>query len=625
MDRAFLTYYEAELEHVRELASEFAALHPNVARNLSLESVPCPDPYVERLLEGVAYLAARTRLKVDLEGSRYVEATLDALWPDLLSAGPAVTLAVLEPGPQVQTMLEGHCVRRGTRLVAAFREGLGTRATYTTAQDVTLWPVKLDKVEYLQDRGALHAAGLQSRFAEAEAALRITIGRSGSGGKLGELGLDRLDLHLAGGARGGVLFDALHGWGSGVAVRAVPGGAWQAVQGPSMIGIADEEALLPPSRPGFGGYRLLREYFMMPERFHFLRVDGLREAVRAAGDGKIEVAILLSRSRPEIADAAVKDFRLFVTPLINLFEKECDLVELDPRRSAHVVYPDRTRPRDFEVFRLLRVEDSATQGPDAEVVPLHGMGRPSATGAVFTTERRPRRPTEDEVRRGQTRTGYLGDEVLISVAYPGGRPSRDALTSLDIRALCTNRDLPIVDDTPKLAVESGDPVGKVELLGAFRRPVPAGHGRSHLRRDGGAAHFDDIAWRLVAQLALNHLSLADASREAEPLRAVLDLYSGRGDPALARHAQSVRRVTSARVVERLGLPGPLCFGQGVEMTLSVDETFLTGSSTLLLSALLSQLFIRHAGINGFVRTRTRLTQRQEEVAWPMMLGSRAPI
>ncbi|MEF9606109.1 type VI secretion system baseplate subunit TssF, partial [Paracoccus sp. PXZ] len=52
MDRAFLAAYEAELDHIRVLAGEFAALHPNVARNLSLDAVPCPDPYVERLLEG---------------------------------------------------------------------------------------------------------------------------------------------------------------------------------------------------------------------------------------------------------------------------------------------------------------------------------------------------------------------------------------------------------------------------------------------------------------------------------------------------------------------------------------------------------------------------------------------
>ncbi|RWG65703.1 type VI secretion system baseplate subunit TssF, partial [Mesorhizobium sp.] len=49
---------------------------------------------------------------------------------------------------------------------------------------------------------------------------------------------------------------------------------------------------------------------------------------------------------------------------------------------------------------------------------------------------------------------------------------------------------------------------------------------------------------------------------------------------------------------------------------------LVGQSTLLLSALLARLFARHAGINGFVRTRTRLLQKQEDVPWPMTPGNR---
>ena len=49
---------------------------------------------------------------------------------------------------------------------------------------------------------------------------------------------------------------------------------------------------------------------------------------------------------------------------------------------------------------------------------------------------------------------------------------------------------------------------------------------------------------------------------------------------------------------------------------------LAGQSTLLLSGLLARLFARHAGINGFVRTRTRLLQKQEDVPWPMTPGNR---
>ena len=104
MDRAFLEYYEEELAHIRVLATEFAAMHPAVARNLSLDTVPCPDPYVERLLEGVAYLCARTRLKLDAEGSRFARTVLDALYPDLVAPAPAVGMVALQPGQQVQTM-----------------------------------------------------------------------------------------------------------------------------------------------------------------------------------------------------------------------------------------------------------------------------------------------------------------------------------------------------------------------------------------------------------------------------------------------------------------------------------------------------------------------------------------
>src|SRR6188472_2642324 len=136
MDRAFLEYYEEELTHIRALASEFADMHPAIARNLSLDTVPCPDPYVERLLDGVAFLAARTRLKVDAERSRFTRSVLEVLYPDLVAPAPAVGMAILKPGQQVQTMLAGHRVKRGTRLVSSLQPGLSTRCTYTTGQDV---------------------------------------------------------------------------------------------------------------------------------------------------------------------------------------------------------------------------------------------------------------------------------------------------------------------------------------------------------------------------------------------------------------------------------------------------------------------------------------------------------
>jgi type VI secretion system protein ImpG len=621
MDRIFLEYYEEELTHIRTLAAEFADMHPAVARNLSLDTAPCPDPYVERLLDGVAFLAARTRLKVDAERSRFARSVLEVLYPDLLTQAPAVTMAVLKPGQQVQTMNMGHVVKRSTRLVANLQPNLSTRSTFTTAQDVTLWPIEIAAVGYYQDRSALAAAGISPiSGVVCEAALRITIARSGKG-KLNELALDRLDLHFAGRTKASLLFDTIFGVCTAIGARPNgKSGKLTVLPQPEMIGINDSEALMPRTRPTFEGYRLLREYFMMPERFHYVRVQGLLPVVRSS-DAGLEILFLLRRAAPELADLAPADFELFATPVINLFERECNVIELDARKTRQVLYADRTRPRDFEIFRVTHVEDADAQGPDAEIPALFSLGQNRGSGWVYSIERRPRRATEDERREGMTRTSYTGDDVFLAISRPAGIPAGRPLKRIEITALCTNRDLPILDDNPTLTLESGDPVEAVRLLGALRAPQPSIPAALPAGADA-ESRADDLAWRLVAQLALNFLSLAKEGRGVDPLHALLDLYADRGDPGLARHVRSIVRIDSQPVIERLAIPGPMCFGRGIEILLHIDQSVLSGQSSLLLSALLARLFARHAGINGFVRTRTRLLQKQEDVPWPMTPGNR---
>jgi type VI secretion system protein ImpG len=617
MDRAFLDYYEEELTHVRALAAEFADLHPAVARNLSLDVTPCLDPYVERLLEGVAFLAARTRLKLDGEASRYARAVLDGLYPDLVAPVPAVGLVALKPSQQVQTMLAGHTVPRGTRLVAGLKSGLSTRAVFTTAQDVTLWPLEITEAGYVQDRSALMARGIGALDGcRGEAALSVVLRRAGPG-SLAELALDGVDLHFR--AKGPALFDAL--FGSCVAVGARAPGAGRALvpaSGPELVGVREDEALMPRTRDGFEGYRLLREYFTMPERFHFARVAGLRPVLAAAKDA-IEIVFLLRRPAPELADVRAEDLQLFATPVINLFERDCNLVEIDPRRPRQVVHADRTRPRDFEIYRVIGLEDADRDGPGAELSELHAFGGSPASSPVWWAERRPRRATEEERRLGRMRTSYAGDDVFLNFAWPRG--GRGTLRRVAPRALCTNRDLAIIEDKPALTLESGDPVEAATLLGALRPPRPSLPATPPA--GAGAARADELAWRLVSQLSLNYLGLAVEGGATEPLRATLELYAGRGDPALASHARSIADVTARPLIERLPIAGPMCFGRGTEVTLDVDRSVLAGQSALLLSALLARLFARYAAVNAFVRTRTRILQSHEEVTWPITIGNRS--
>ena len=99
MDDRMLRYYNLELTHLRHMAGEFAREFPKVAERLALTSdtsAPCPDPWVERLLEGFGFLAARVHLKLDAEFPRFTHSLLETVYPHYLA--PTPSMAVVSSG-----------------------------------------------------------------------------------------------------------------------------------------------------------------------------------------------------------------------------------------------------------------------------------------------------------------------------------------------------------------------------------------------------------------------------------------------------------------------------------------------------------------------------------------------
>ena len=85
MDPRLLRYYNLELQHLHEMGAEFAREFPKVAARLGMNDLEVADPYVERLLEGAAFLAARVQLKIDAEFPRFTQALLEIVHPALSS------------------------------------------------------------------------------------------------------------------------------------------------------------------------------------------------------------------------------------------------------------------------------------------------------------------------------------------------------------------------------------------------------------------------------------------------------------------------------------------------------------------------------------------------------------
>ena len=163
MDPRLLQYYNRELQYVRELGGEFAKEYPKIAGRLGLEAFECADPYVERLLEGFAFLAARVHLKIDAEFPRFTQHLLEIVYPHYLAPTPSMATVQMRPNLAEGALATGYKVPRGTALRSVLGRGEQTACEYRTGQEVTLWPIELEHAEYTGYVGDLGDLSLSAR------------------------------------------------------------------------------------------------------------------------------------------------------------------------------------------------------------------------------------------------------------------------------------------------------------------------------------------------------------------------------------------------------------------------------------------------------------------------------
>lgn len=622
MDPLFLSYYERELGYIRALGGEFAKRFPKIAGRLGLDEFECADPYVERLLEGFAFLAARVQLKIDAEFPRFTQSLLSIVLPHVVAPTPSMAIVEMQPNPKRGALTEGFRVPRGSTLKATAGRPDSAPCEYRTARDLDLWPITLTQVSLSSYVGDLGELEIENRRT-VRAALRLRF-RTASGAAVSELALDRLPLFLRGPERLGVrLYELLCAGAVGLVVRDGAGQRTHFVGREPLrpLGFEDNEALLPYTLASFHGYRLLHEYFALPSRFHFVELLGLGSGLRRVQGSEFEVCVLLDRHEPELdARIALENFVLHATPIVNLFPRRADRIHLNEGQNEYHLVVDRTRPLDFEVHSVTEVVGfGGNVVASREFLPFYSVSerKQREAEAYYTVHRQPRLRSSQGHGLG-ARSTYPGSEVFISLVDGDEGPYGSDLEQLGVTVLCSNRDLPLFmtlgAGKSDFTLETGAPVQAVRCIAGPSEPRPS--------PAWGAA-----SWRLVSHLALNQLSFGDTADAlgAGPLRRMLELYAELGAAGARRQIEGIRGVKCASIVRRLPLAGPGSFARGLEITLDCDETSFEGASAFLLGAVLDRFFARYVSINSFTETVLRSPQRGEIMRWPTRLGRRSTV
>nr|WP_308418602.1 type VI secretion system baseplate subunit TssF [Chitinimonas arctica] len=576
MNPTLLKYYSQELQHLREMGGEFAEAFPKVAARLGLERFECADPYVERLLEGFSFLTARVQMKLDAQFPRFTQHLTELVYPHYLTPTPSMAVVQLQPDLSNPALGDGVAVPRGTAMHSLLDKVGSTRCEYRSAHAMTLWPLSLVSASYFSFGGAI--GGVDAELPpNLKAGIRLRL-RVGGGLAANQLKLDTLQLHLRGSE--GIperLYEQLLAHVAAVLVlptqRPVDWHARLPDDALRPVGFDEDEALLPPSRQSFQGYRLLQEYFAFPQRFLFVELAGLNTALRRCEESEFELLLLLDRHDPQLEQGLNgSHFALHCTPAINLFPRRADRIAISDEQFEYQVLADRTRPLDFEVYRVESVSGyQAGNATPQPFLPFHCARdhRPGSAEAFYQLRREPRLPAETPRRQG-ARSSYLGSELFIALVDAAEAPGQGELRQLGLELLCTNRDLPLQMPVgvgaADFTLETELPVTALRCLAGPSQPRPA-------LADGA------ISWRLLNHLSLNYLSLleSDPQAGARTLRELLGLYCLPHDMAAQRQIDGLRSIASRPVTRHLPSKGPISFGRGVELTITFDDDAFEGA------------------------------------------------
>jgi len=593
-----LTYYERELSFLRQLGAEYAAKYPKIAGRLLLEGDKCEDPHVERLIEAFAFLAARVHHKIDDELPEITEALLNVVYPHYLNPVPSSAIVQLVLDPEQGKLTTGHRIERGAMLYSQPVDGHACR--FQTCYPVTLWPIEVVTAQ-------VDTTAHLGLTAQGAAVIRLEL-RCLGGTAFPTLQLDDIRFYLHGESRlAYALYELLLNNVREVRVRPAgsSSGRGTVVLPPEClrpVGFNAEEGLLPYSHRSFLGYRLLQEYFALPEKFLFIDLTGLGSARQALKD-RMEVLIVLDRTPRFEQPMSADTFRLGCTPIVNLFEQLAEPIRLSQTQTEYRVVPDVRRQLVTEVYSVDTVTSTnpATQ-ETAQFEPFysirHTAGRRDGRAYWYTT----RRPSHRKLD--------TGTEVFLTLVDLDFKPTLPAADTLSVRATCTNRDLPAKlpfgGERSDFALEGAAPLARIRCLTKPRETL-----RAPLR---SAAQ-----WRLISHLSLNYLSITDT---VHALQEILRLYDFSDSLVVQQQIAGITDLQSRRIVARPASMPWNGFCRGIEVTLEFDEERYVGSGLFLFASVLERFLGLYASLNSFVQTIATTKQRGEPLhRWPPRAGS----
>lgn len=618
-----LPHYEYEVGLLLRGVAEFARRYPKIGARLGIANGQ-GDLHVDRMIQTFALLAARVDAKLEDAYPEFTESLLEILYPQYLRTVPACAIAQFDPTNLFGQLTAPFTMQRGTLLDAN-----AAPCRFQTIYDVTLVPLRIHSARFAPATMVPAAVRLP---ASVSAILSIAFESATPTDTFdGAIPSGAVRLHLAGDrARVAALADALQLRASAAFVEVDQSGQWAALSKIPIesVGFGENDRLFPKeSTSTSGAFQTLIESFAFPEKFDFVDIDlgRMRRASRAP-DARLMTLHLAIRDAASgsVAAQALHDldatlFKLFCTPVVNLFKRDATPIQLTTTDRAHPVTPEPLEtgtPLDVYSIDAVHLGDRTQSELEKGTPSSAAVSRPTVLPyRAFSHSRKPDSAVAywTAFRDPHAAAGSGRAPLLLSLVGLEGNTARVKHPQIDVDVTATNGELPsrlpIGSPDSDLVHEGAALACPIRLLTRPTLPnvLPRGH---------------DALWRVVAGMSLHPFDLTQTGLKA--FKDFLRLHAPRASVVAQRSIDAIAGLDYQPARKWMSLDGQFpSFVRGVEIIVSLDESMLRDVTLYLFARMLDLLFAPYAPTNSYVQLIIRSSQTGHELhRCPAQSGTR---
>ncbi|MEA3492671.1 MAG: type VI secretion system baseplate subunit TssF [Campylobacterota bacterium] len=574
-NKAFKYYFQEELSKLHKLAGEFSREHPAIAPLLDATTA---DPDAQRLLEGVAFLTGLLQQKLDKEFPEVTYTLCNTLFPHYLRPIPALSIVEFTPKPSMREMID---IPAGTQLNATPIDGAS--CSFSTSTPLEIYPLQITQSQHLLESSKRGKLELDIEMLNTS---------------LSTLKMQKLSFYLNDNySNASNLFMLLEHYLEYISILLPDKQSFRVDRELlSCDGFDEECSLFPYPSQSFSGYRVLQEYFVLPQKFLFFTLNGLERLYQKSSAKEFKILFHFKPTPLELMPLSHNAIKLFCSPVSNIFDSQAEPILLTHTKEMMLIRPTLRYSKQHKIYDVQRVS-SYTQGEH----------QPKSYSPFESFETRQEEKNIYQVHRKRSIVDNQ-EEIYLQLHYKEHLPQKKEVLSIDIA--CTNGSLP---ERLKLGEISLHSDNSPELT-SFKNIIPC-----TMQID---ANIDEhTLWQLISHLSINLMTLADM----EAFKQMLTLYMfphSRDKSRVARNKKKLDAIGSFSIesVDRVSR-GYLLKGHRVLIDMRQDY-FASLGDLYLFCTIILRFLASYTSINSFVALEVREEITGEVLRWKPLLGDK---